>query len=99
MNEVETSGLIDNQTFKSKDVLQLHISEETNLCGIKTITIQSDHTNVSVIGVNFYVNATFSEKVGWTVHTAICWEGDDILKIPPKDKLKKYACRYLYLTF
>ncbi len=87
MIEVEKSGLIANQTFKSKDLLQLHISEEENLCSINTIArIQSDHTNVTVIGVNFYVNATFSEKVGWRVQTAICWEGDDILEIPPKDK-------------
>jgi hypothetical protein len=85
MNKVEKSGLINNQTFKSKDVLQLHISEEANLCGINTIAIQSEHTNVTVIGVDFYVNATFSEKVGWTVHTAIC-QDEDILKIPPKDK-------------
>ncbi len=86
MKKVEKSCLIDNQTFKPKDVLQLHTSEEANLHGITTVAIQSDHTNVTVIGINFYVNATFSEKVGWTVHTAICWEGDDILKIPPKDK-------------
>ncbi len=86
MNEVEKSGLIDNQPFKLKDVLQLRISEEANLRVINTITIQSDHTNVTVIGVYFYVNARFSEKVGWTVHTAICREGDDILKILPKDK-------------
>jgi hypothetical protein len=39
MNKVEKSGLIDNQTFKSKDVLQLHISEEANICGINTIAI------------------------------------------------------------
>ncbi len=64
MNEVEKSGLIDNQTFKSKDVLQLRISEEANLHGINTIANRSDHTSVTVIGVNFYVNATFSEKVG-----------------------------------
>ncbi len=86
MNKVEKSGLIDNQTFKSKDVLQLHISEEANLHGINTIAIRSDHTNVTVIGINFYVNATFSEKVGWRVQTTICWEGNDILKIPPKNK-------------
>jgi hypothetical protein len=86
MNEVEKSGLIDNQTFKSKDVIQLCISEEANLHGINTIAIQSDHTNITVIGVNFYVYATFTEKVGWRVQTAICREGDDILKIPPKDK-------------
>jgi hypothetical protein len=86
MNKVEASCLIDNQTFKSKDVLQLYISEEANLRGITTVAIQSGHTNVTVIGFNFYFNAPFSEKVGWTVHTAICWEGYDILKIPPKDK-------------
>ncbi len=39
MNEVEKSGLIDNQTFKSKDVLQLRISDEANLHGINTIAI------------------------------------------------------------
>jgi hypothetical protein len=86
MVEVEKSGLIANQTFKSKDLLQLCISEQANLRGINTIAIQSDHTNLIVIGVNFYVNATFSEKVGWRVQTSICREGDDILKIPPKDK-------------
>jgi hypothetical protein len=86
MKEVERFCLIDNQTFKSKDVLQLRISEEANLRGITMIAIWSDHTNVTTIGLNFYVNATFSEKVGWTVCTAICREGDDILKIPPKDK-------------
>jgi hypothetical protein len=86
MNEVEKFSLIDNQTFKSKDVLQIRTSEETNLHGINTVVIQSDHTNVTVIGVKFYANATFSEKVGWGVQTSFFWEGDDILKIPPKDK-------------
>jgi hypothetical protein len=57
MVEVEKSGLIANQTFKSNDLLQLCISEEANLRGINTIAIQSDHTNLTVIGVNFYVNA------------------------------------------
>ncbi len=37
--EVEKSGLIANQTFRSKDLLQLHISEEANLRGINTIAI------------------------------------------------------------
>jgi hypothetical protein len=39
MVKVEKSGLIANQTFKSKDLLQLRISEEANLCGINTIAI------------------------------------------------------------
>ncbi len=71
MVEVEKSGLIADQTFKSKDLPQLRISEEANLRGINTIAIRSDHTNLTVIGVNFYVNATFSEKVGWRVQTSI----------------------------
>ncbi len=83
MNKTEKFCLINNQTFRSKDVLQLRISEEANLCGITTIAIQSDHTSVTTIGLNFCVSATFSEKVGWTVYTAICWEGDDILKAIP----------------
>jgi hypothetical protein len=39
MIEVEKFGLIANQTFKSKDLLQLRISEEANLRGINTIAI------------------------------------------------------------
>ncbi len=39
MVEVEKSGLIANQTFKSKDLLQLRISEEAKLRGINTIAI------------------------------------------------------------
>jgi hypothetical protein len=39
MVEVEKSGLIAKQTFKSKDLLQLRISEEANLCGINAIAI------------------------------------------------------------
>ncbi len=39
MVEVEKSGLIANQTFKSKDLLQLRISEEANLRGINTTAI------------------------------------------------------------
>ncbi len=39
MVEVEKSGLIANQTFKSKDLLQLRISGEANLRSINTIAI------------------------------------------------------------
>ncbi len=63
MVEVGKSGLIANQTFKSKDLLQLHISEEANLRSINTIAIQSDYTNLTVIGVNFYVNAKSLRKL------------------------------------
>ncbi len=39
MNKVEKSGLIDNQTFKLNDVLQLRNSEEANLRCINIIAI------------------------------------------------------------
>ena len=43
--------------------------------------------SVIVAGNNFYINRTFSENVGWMAHSAICRNDDDILKIPPKDKI------------
>ncbi len=49
--------------------------------------IHSDDMNLIVAGLDFYVNGTHIEKVGWKVHCAICREGGDILKIPPKDKI------------
>ena len=85
MKQVEESRLIENQVFLSKEILQLRIAEEANLRGIATQASQSDCANLTTIGFNFYVHATFSERYGWTVHGAVCREGDDILKIPPKD--------------
>jgi len=40
-----------------------------------------------VVGLNFYVHATVHEHASWSVHTAVCREGDDILKIPPRDRV------------
>jgi hypothetical protein len=85
MGDVDKNRLSENQTFQSKDVLHLRIAEEANLRGITTRAVRSDSTNMTVVGITFYVNATFSEKLGWTVQSAVCREGDDILKIPPKD--------------
>ncbi len=31
------------------------------------------------------MRATFSEVVGWMDQTAVCWDGDDVLKIPSND--------------
>ncbi len=39
------------------------------------------------MGINFYVHATVYEHVGWCIHAAVCREGDDILKIPPRDRV------------
>jgi hypothetical protein len=41
--------------------------------------------NLTIVGINFYVNATFHEHSGWVVHSAVCREGDDVLQISPKD--------------
>ena len=85
MKQVEESRLIENQVFLSKEILQLRIAEEANLRGIATHASRSDCTNLTTIGFNFYVHATFSERYGWTVHGSVCREGNDILQISPKD--------------
>jgi hypothetical protein len=81
MSKVETHHLLEGDTFKNKEVLQLRISEEANLRGISTRANRSDLMNLIVVGINFYVNASFFEHSGWVVHTAVCWEGDDVLQI------------------
>jgi hypothetical protein len=43
--------------------------------------------NLTVVGVNFYVHATVYENKGWCIHAAVCRECDDILKIPPRDRV------------
>jgi hypothetical protein len=87
MSEVETHRLLEGDTFKNKEVLQLRISKEANLRGISTRAHRSDLMNLIVVGINFYVNASFFEHSGWVVHTAVCWEGDDVLQIPPKYRI------------
>lgn len=52
-----------------------------------TQTHRSDFSNLVVVGIDFYVKASFYENDGWRVHDAICREGNDILKIPPKDRI------------
>jgi hypothetical protein len=83
ISEVETHCLLEGDTFKNKEVLQLRISEETNLKGISTRAHRSNLMKLIVIGICFYINASFFEHSGWVVHTAVCREGD-VLQIPPK---------------
>jgi hypothetical protein len=87
MSEVETHCLLEGDTFKNKEELQLCISEEANLREISTRAHRSDLMNLIVVGINFYVNASFFEHSGWVIHTAACWEGDDVLQIPPKYRI------------
>jgi hypothetical protein len=46
-------------------------------------------TNFIVVGINFYVSGTFSENAGWTAHIVVCRNGDNRLKIPPKDRIDR----------
>ena len=87
MSEVETNRLEMGHTLNSKDVLQLRIAEEANLRGICTRTQRSDFSNLVIVGIDFYVKASLYENDGWRVHDAICCEGDDMLQIPPKDRI------------
>ncbi len=59
MSEVETHCLLEGDTFKNKEVLQLRISKEANLRGISFRAHRSDLMNLIVVGINFYVNALF----------------------------------------
>ena len=63
------------------------IAEEANLRGILTRVQQSNLNNLTVVGIHFYVHATVYEHVGWCIHAAVCQEGDNILKIPPRDRV------------
>jgi sRNA-binding carbon storage regulator CsrA len=87
MAEVEKSRLSAGNIFRSKDVVKLRIAEEANLRGISTRVQRSDVMNLTVVGINFYVHATVYENVGWCIHAAVCRECDDVLKIPPRDKV------------
>jgi hypothetical protein len=87
MSEVETHHLLEGDTFKNKEVLQLLIREEANLRGISTRAHRSDLMNRIIVGINFCVNALFFEHSGWVVHTTVCQEGDNVLQIPPKNRI------------
>ncbi len=59
MSEVETHRLLEGDTFRNKEVLQLRISEEANLRGISLRAHRSDFMNLIVVGIIFYVNGLF----------------------------------------
>ncbi len=84
MNNVKSGLLLVGHSFSTKDILHLRVAEEANLQGIVMKVCRSNDQNFTASGVNFYVRATFTKMVGWTVHLAKCREGDDVLQIPPK---------------
>jgi hypothetical protein len=84
MSDVESAPLLVGHSFSTKDILHLRVAEEAILQGIVMKVVRSNDQNFTASGVNFYVWASFTERVGWTVHSAMCWEGGDLLQIPPK---------------
>jgi hypothetical protein len=89
MNVVESNRLEEDHTFATKEILNLCIAEEANLRCIKVKVERSDATNFIVLGINFYVSGTFSENAGWTAHFVVFRDGDNLLKIPPKDRIDR----------
>ncbi len=85
MQEVDSHPLLEGHPFSGKDILHLRIAEEAIYCGIATRINRSDDTNLTVVGVDFYVRASFTTMSGWTTNCVVCREGGDVLIIPPKD--------------
>jgi hypothetical protein len=67
MTKVESHPLVQQQTFSSKDIVQLCIAEETNLQGNTTKISRSDYGTIIVVGVDSYMRTTFSKVVCWMV--------------------------------
>jgi hypothetical protein len=85
MQYVDSHPLLPGHTFPGKDILHLRIAEEAIYRGIATKINRSDDTNLTVVGVNFYVQASFTTGSGWSANCVVCQEGGDVLQIPPKD--------------
>ena len=91
LQEVDCHPLQPGLTFPGKDILHLRIAEEAMHRGIATKINRSDDTNLTIVGVDFYVRASFTTASGWTANCVICREGDDLLQIPPKDRVYSLA--------
>ena len=76
MTVVQQRRLAAGDTFQFKTTLAMRIAEEANLRGIQISTVRSDQSQMLVVGVDFYVKASNSERRGWVVTTAVVREGD-----------------------
>ena len=68
--------------FQCKEMLMICVAEEANLQNIKVSILKSSYLNLIITGHNFYVAANFCKELGWHVHVACCYEGDEVLSIP-----------------
>jgi hypothetical protein len=70
MAEVESSPLMLDHTFPTKEVLLLRITEEANLNGCHVSSKRSADYRVQVVGSSdslFKIYAVFSSTYGWKV--------------------------------
>ncbi len=58
-----------------------------NLRGIDTKATRSDLIHLTVIGVDFYVDGSYHEGLGWRCNGAICRKEDDKSQIPMRHRL------------
>jgi hypothetical protein len=65
MQEVDSHPLLAGHTYPGKDILHLCITEEAVYRGIGTRINRSDDTNLTVVGVDFYVRASFTTVSGF----------------------------------
>ncbi len=83
MAEVEAHPLMAGHSFSSRDIMYLRVAEEANLQAIVIKINRNDDQQFVATGIDFYVRATFTDRLGWTVNATVCCEGGDVLKIPP----------------
>ena len=64
-------------SFASRDIMYLCVAEEANIRAIVIKINRSDNQQFVATGIGFYVRATFTDGLGWTVTAAVCREGGD----------------------
>jgi hypothetical protein len=70
MTDVESSPLMLDHTFPTKEVLLLRITEEANLSGCHVSSKRSDDYRVQVLGSSyssFKIKAVYSSTFGWKI--------------------------------
>ena len=67
MSVIQQCCLVVGDTFQLKETLSMHIAEEANLRGVEISMVHSNKFQLLVVGVEFYVQASFSECKGWVI--------------------------------
>ena len=72
MTVVEQRHLVVGHNFPTRSLLLLRIAEEANLRFIPISIIRSDNRQLLVIGDQFYVRGSCSDKHGWVATKVVC---------------------------